>query len=106
MDHSKTFILVVGAKTKDLRAGSCVYCKNYDWNKHGCGNGRSTSFKSFIDYECDKAIRDNLKIVVLYNSGYVLKSRCPEQIREKGVHLASYHWENYTKKWNPKLETQ
>lgn len=24
MDHSKTFVLVVGQKTKDLRAGSCT----------------------------------------------------------------------------------
>lgn len=100
MDHSKTFILVVGSKTKDLRAGSCICCEDYDWTNHGCGKGWSTSFKSFIDYECDKAVRDDLKIVVIYNSGYVFKDRCPDVIRDKGVHLAAYHWEDHTKKWN------
>ena len=100
MDHSKTFVLVVGLKTKDLRAGSCVYCKNYDFNKHGCGNGWSTSYKSFIEYECDKAVRDGLKIVVIYNSAYVFNSRCPDSVKSVGTHLAAYHWEGADRKWN------
>ena len=100
LDHSKTFVLVVGSKTKDLRAGSCIYCRNYDWNKHGCGKGWSTSFKSFIEYECDKAKHDSLKIVVLYNSAYVYKDRCPECLKDTGKHLPVYHWEGTIRKWN------
>ncbi len=100
LDHSKTFVLVVGTKTKDLRSGSCIYCRNYDWNRHGCGNGWSTSFKSFIEYECDKAKRDDLKIVVLYNSAYVFNERCPECLKDIGKHLPAYHWDGTTRKWN------
>lgn len=100
MNHSKTFVLIVGAKTKSLRAGSCIYCKHYDWNKHGCSNDRSTSFKSFIEYECDKAVRDGLKIVVIYNYSFVDRSKCPEVVKSEGKHVAAYHWDGYAKKWN------
>lgn len=100
MDHSKTFVLVVGQKTKDLRAGSCTYCPNYNWNRYECGNGWSTSYKSYIEYECDKAIRDGLKIVVIYNYSSVIRSKCPDSVRYEGKHIEAYHWDGYTKKWN------
>lgn len=100
MDASKTFVLVVGTETKSLRAGSCYYCKDYDFGKHGCKHGWSTSSKSYIEYECDKAKRDGLKIVVLYNSGYVFKDRCPDSLKDEGRHIAAFHWEGTTKKWN------
>lgn len=100
MDASKTFVLIVGEKTKSLRAGSCYYCRDYDFSGHGCKHGWSVSSKSFIEYECDKAVRDDLKIVVIYNSAYVLKSRCPDVVVNKGTHLAAFHWSGYTKSWN------
>ncbi len=100
MDHSKTFVLVVGQKTKDLRSGSCYLCGWYSTYSRSFVKGFSVSNKSYIEYECDKALRDGLKIVVLYNSGYVFKDRCPEVIRDKGKHLAAYTWDGYTKKWN------
>ena len=100
MDASKTFVLVVGTDTKKVRAGSCYYCKNYNFNRHACEKGWTTSSKSFIEYECDKAARDGLRIVVLYNSGYVFKDGCPDAVKDKGTHLVAYHWEGTTKKWN------
>lgn len=81
LDVSKTFVLIVGSGTKTRRAGECNYC--YDTSK--CG---SSSNKSFIDYECDKAVRDGLNIVVLYNAASIDKSKCPDVIKDKGVHTA------------------
>ena len=99
MDVSKTFVLIVGDKTKSVRAGSCSYCSHYSYSS-GCDKGWSTSLKSFIEYECDKAVRDGLKIVVIYNSAYVFKSRCPDAVVDEGTHIAGYSWENGSKKWN------
>ena len=71
LDHSKCFVLIIGANTKTLRAGYCMYCKNYY-----CCNYTYKSNKSFVEFECDYAIRNNLPIIVLYNSTYVDKSKC------------------------------
>lgn len=100
MDASKTFVLIVGEKTKTLRAGSCYYCKYYDTTKHRCKHGRSTSFKSFIEYECDKAVRDDLKIVVIYNYSSINDDKCPDAVRNKGTHVAAYYWDGTQKRWN------
>lgn len=100
MNASKTFVLVVGTNTNKVRSGTCYYCKHYNSSRVNCDKARDISFKSFIEYECDKAVRDGLKIVVLYNSGYVFKDRCPDAVKDKGIHLAAFHWEDTTKKWN------
>lgn len=100
MDVSKTFVLVVGMKTKTLRAGSCYCCSNYRASTHSCENGWSTSNKSFIGYECDKAVRDRLKIVVLYNSARVAKHWCPEAVANIGIHIPAYHWDDNHLRWN------
>lgn len=99
MDASKTFVLIVGDKTKTLKAGSCSCCRHYSYSS-GCDKGWSTSKRSFIEYECDKAVRDGLKIVVIYNSAYVIKSRCPDVVANKGSHIAGYSWVNGFKRWN------
>jgi hypothetical protein len=77
---SKTFVLIVGDGTKSRRAGECNYC----FKSSECG---STSNKSFIEYECDKAIRDGIKIVVLYNAAMVNKNKCPHVVKDKGTHI-------------------
>ena len=102
MDVSKTFVLIVGDKTKTLRAGNCYYCDDYSYSSHGCKHGWSISNKSYIEYECDKAVRDGLKIIVIYNSAYVFKDRCPNAVANKGTHIAGYHWDGQIKKWNYK----
>jgi hypothetical protein len=81
LDVSKTFVLIVGNGTKSRRAGECNYCFKYN----ECG---STSNKSFIEYECDKSIRDGLKIVVLYNAATIDKTKCPDVIKNTGTHTA------------------
>lgn len=80
LDLSKTFVLVVGDGTKSRRAGECNYCSD----NSKCGN---SSNKSFIEYECDKAVRDGLKIVVLYNAAMVNKNKCPDAVKDIGTHV-------------------
>ena len=71
LEHSKCLVLIIGTNTKTLRAGYCMYCKNYYY----C-NYTYKSNKSFVEFECDYALRNNLPIIVLYNSTYVDKSKC------------------------------
>ena len=44
-----------------------------------------------IEYECEKAIKDNLKIVVIYNYANVDKSKCPDCIKYYGTHIPAYY---------------
>lgn len=96
---SKTFVLIVGDQTASLRKGSCQYCTSYSgW----CHRGYSASTKSFIEYECEYAATNNLKVVVLYNMAKVDKSLCPASVRNLGNYLSAwryssedhkYHWD-------------
>lgn len=91
LNRSKTFILIVGDHTTAITKGNCVNCRNYVPSYLGgpkCSNGNSISLKSYINYECDKAINDELKIIVLYNKTYINKSLCPDQLRDIGTHVA------------------
>lgn len=100
LNVSKTFILIVGSDTKNLRSGSCGYCHSYNsWN-HSCYRGHLVDYRSYIEYECEMAVRDNLKIVVIYNSSVVDKSKCIDIVKDKGIHLPVYYWENGKKYWN------
>ena len=100
LDVSKTFVLIVGEKTKSLRSGSCQLCQSYNsWSRY-CVKGYPIDYRSYIEYECEKAIEAGIKIVVLYNATSVDKSLCPEVIRNSGTHLKMLYWENGTLYWN------
>jgi len=86
LNASKTFVLIVGNNTKGLRSGSCAYCNDYIPYLE-CKRGYYVDFKSFIDFECEKAVKDNMKIVVLYNAGSVDKSKCPDAVKYEGIHV-------------------
>ncbi len=91
LNRSKTFVLVVGDSTTSITKGNCVNCRNYVPTYLGgpkCSHGISISMKSYIDFECDKAVRDGLKIIVLYNKTYIAKSLCPSQLKDIGTHVA------------------
>ncbi len=104
LDATKTFILIVGSNTKDLRSGGCQYCNSYNsWTK-SCARGYYVDYRSYLEYECDKAIiaasEDKMKIVVLYNAASVDKSKCLDAIKNKGTHVAMcykkdgiYYWD-------------
>jgi hypothetical protein len=82
LDHSKSFVLIVGDKTKDTRAGYCMYCKSYNT----C-NYTYKSNKSFIEFECKYAVNNNLPIIVLYNSTKVDEDMCIDSV----VKIAKAH---------------
>ena len=100
LDVSKTFVLIVGNNTKTVRSGSCRYCSSYNSWTQRCARGRNVDYCSYIEYECEKAIRDGLRIVVLYNAGSVDKSQCPDSIKNYGTHVAMWKWENGQYNWD------
>ena len=90
LDVSKTFVLVVGKNTNSVRAGQCAYCpgyRTYYYSLPSCSHNNSIDNRSYIEYECEKAKEAGIKIVVLYNSLTVDKTKCPEIIRNVGTHL-------------------
>lgn len=98
MDVSKTFVLIVGSGTKTRRAGECNYCSYYGNGK--CSKGHSVSNKSFIEYECDKAVRDGLKVIVLYNAAKIEKGKCIDMVKDIGTHVAMQYIENGERYWD------
>jgi hypothetical protein len=98
MDSSKTFVLIVGNDTRSRRAGECNYCSYY--SNGSCKKGYGISNKSFIEFECDKAVRDNLKIVVLYNAAKIDKTKCIDAVKDKGTHAKMQYIENDERYWD------
>lgn len=94
MGISKTFVLIVGEHTKSLRSGACYLCGWYKVNS--CLLGYSVDNRSYVDYECDMAIKENANIIVLYNSTVVNKNKCPEALRHKGKHIAMKKIDTFT----------
>lgn len=101
-NSSKTFVLIVGKNTKSARSGGCRYCQNYIGF---CIKDKSVDHRSYIEYECDKAVKDGLKIIVLYNAASVDKSKCPDAVKDIGQHVAmctyingQYYWDYQTVK--------
>ena len=90
LDASKRFVLIVGSNTDTVTAGSCIYCGSYNSYTKACAKGHSIDYRSYIKYECDEALKayndGNMKIIVLYNSCSVNKSRCPSALRNVGIH--------------------
>ena len=85
--HSKTFVLIVGDNTLSANAGSCVYCADYSGYSHSCRRGHKADFRSYIKCECEYAARNIDRIVVLYNNLSVDRSKCPEALRYRGIHI-------------------
>ncbi len=95
LDESKTFILVVGEKTKEITAGSCQYCSSYNSYIKICGREHSVDYRSYIQYECEEAIKADMNIIVLYYSSYVNKLYCPELLRCTGTHIPMLKYSNW-----------
>lgn len=98
LDISKTFVIIVGNDTRTRRAGKCNYCLYY--SNGNCSKGHSVSHKSFIEYECDNAVRNGLKIVVLYNAAKVDKTKCTDAMKNVDTHTAMQYIDNGTRYWD------
>lgn len=96
LNVSKKFVLIVGHKTKALTNGSCKYCDEYISysNTYGgyCKNGYSIDYRSYIEYECEMAIKDDMDIVVIYNYTNIDKNKCPDCLKDKGKHIVMYYY--------------
>lgn len=88
MDISKTFVLIVGDHTNSVTAGSCKWCGSYNAYTQHCAKNYSVDYRSYIKYECEKAVEAGIKIIVLYNSTRVDKSKCIEDVKNKGIHVS------------------
>lgn len=90
LNVTKTFVLIVGSGTNSLTKGACRYCSNYvnlGYIAPYCRNGGQIDNRSFIEYECEMALKDFKaglikKIVVIYNGCLTtMPSRCPSVLR-------------------------
>lgn len=88
---SKKFVLIVGEHTDSLTKGSCKHCRYYYSGIRRCAHGGSVDYRSYIDYECERACKSGLQIVVIYNLDSVKKDKCPEILRDEGVHIIGYY---------------
>lgn len=86
IDHSKSFILIVGNQTTRIQKGTCRLCKRYNNQKYICRIGNKVDHRSYIKYECDKAIEAGIEISVLYKHIIINRSLCPSVIRWSGKH--------------------
>lgn len=86
MDNSYKFVLIVGEKTNFVTKGGCQLCDSYNSHTYACARGYTIDYRSYIKYECDKAVEAGLKIVVLYNSTKINRNLCPEIVRWRGTH--------------------
>ncbi|MDR7868133.1 MAG: hypothetical protein RIN56_15155 [Sporomusaceae bacterium] len=100
LDASNTFVLIVGNNTKTVRSGSCQYCNSYNSWTSSCARGYYVDYRSYIEYECEKAVRDGLKIVVLYNAAIVDKAKCPDAVKNTGTHAAMCYRQNGQLYWD------
>ena len=100
MDGSKTFVLIVGEKTNTITKGGCQNCNSYNSHTYACARGHSVDYRSYIKYECDKAIEAGIKIIVLYNSTKIDKSKCPEVLKNVGTHAAMVYYKDGKYYWD------
>lgn len=60
----------------------------------------SVDYRSYIKYECDKAMEADIDIVVLYNNTRVDRSKCPEAVRYHGNHVAMMYYRDGKYYWD------
>lgn len=97
---SSTFVLIVGSTTKTIRSGSCQYCNSLNSYTDTCARGNSVDYRSYIQFECEKAVRNRLKIVVLYKATIVDKSKCPDAVKYTGYHIPMYYYRDGKYYWD------
>ncbi len=90
MNISKKFVLIVGEHTANLTKGACFNCcfyKRFLTTSPRCSKGYPVDNKSYVEYECDLAVKAGIDIVVLYNDTKVDKNKCPASVRWRGTHI-------------------
>lgn len=92
MKICKTFVLIVGDHTRSLISGSCGRCSfheyRYTLGRYVCKKGYTYDSRSYVDFECDLAVKSGINIIVLYKGTSVDKTKCPDSLKDIGVHVA------------------
>ena len=96
----KPFVLIVGNNTNKITKGGCQNCESYNSHTYSCARGHSVDYRSYIKYECDKTVEADLKIIVLYNDIKIDKSKCPEVVRNIGIHKAMVYYKDGKYYWD------
>lgn len=102
MDESYKFVLVVGEHTNAVTKGGCQLCESYNIHTGSCARGYSVDRRSYIRFECEKAVEEGLQVVVLYKSTKIDRDLCPMPVRNQGVHQqmiyrdydGHYYWDD------------
>ena len=102
MDGSKKFVLIVGNYTNAITKGGCQYCGSYNSYIGYCARGHNVDYRSYIQYECAKAVEAGIEIIVLYKNTTVDRNKCPEIIRYKGKHVPMIFYRDGKHYWDYK----
>ncbi len=100
MDGSKTFVLIVGDHTDSITKGGCQYCKSYSSWTGTCVRGKSVDKRSYVKFECDKAVEADIRVIVLYKSTEVDRTKCPAAVRYTGKHAKMIKYEDGNYYWD------
>lgn len=102
LNHSKKFVLIVGEKTNTITKGGCQYCRSYNSYTYSCAKAHRIDYRSYIEFECEKALEANITIIVLYKDTVIDILKCPEPLRHCGIHIPMIYLENGKYYWNYK----
>ena len=61
LDASKTFVLIVGDHTNELKAGGCQYCSSYNGYWGSCARGHIVDTRSILTLSVKKQFEMDLK---------------------------------------------
>lgn len=100
MSGSKRFVLVVGDYTNSISKGGCQYCHSYNSYTQHCSHNHTIDYRSYVRFECDLAIQQNIDIIVLYKSSSIERSLCPESVRCTGTHIPLFYFKDNQCYWN------
>ena len=100
MNHSKRFVFIVGSHTATIAKGGCQYCRDYDSRTNCCDWSHSVDYRSYVKYECDKALEAGIDIVVLYNAACVNRTKCPDAVKYEGRHVPMKQWKDGKLLWD------
>lgn len=91
LDDATTLVLIVGDHTAAVTKGECQHCVHYNSYIDCCEKDRFMDNRDYITWECEKSVRTDKKIIVLYKSTCVDKTKCPPSVRDVGTHVAMVH---------------
>lgn len=101
MNESYAFVFVVGESTRRLTKGGCQNCKSYNSHTYSCCHSSSIDYRSYIEYECEEAIKAKIPIIILYNSSIKRDDWIPDALSgARYREVPMYRWSGNKKIWD------